>query len=553
MIAVKRPWLLYTFWFGAIVFSSVWISVSAKRISRSNFYERERLGGRFTREDLEYEHHEQRKLNEDDDDDDDDGIEVLPYPINHDGVQNAARRDGDSRSGSGVAAEIENDEDEDDDIIMQDSNLKRRIKPDDHGKRAPSPVLSSAASDANSNLLWVTLPNHPPEAVKLLLEYCCTNRVIPLGRDAFIESCRTKPEASHNKHHHQQHTGNPNHSGPVSPFHHGHHSQTSKRWPNSGSPTVSFSVALSGISLAEEASMSRFSLMCEIAAAQLVTHSNFVEALSACSVQQSRTGNSLPRLRQAAMDILLRSGKRGVDTLCSRPTFQRALEERSFAVVPSLLNGTMELVTAETSKSSNSHHHGHHHNHSNSASKTTKRELSAETQSYFEKFDKDDAYRRETERRKRRVERWKERGEIPPDIDDYSFSPNNHLSGALMDTFMMETAHTIHRQKNFTNAMKRISSHYSVGPSSGVGAGSNSSSHFAAALAVASAGGSTGRYLSTTSTGGAHLFRPLPRARSRSGDSGTGGTHHHHHSSHRNHHNSNSSSNRTGRRSGRRN
>ena len=250
-------------------------------------------------------------------DEEEEDDEVYPAPQNQ-------QRQGDlQRSG---ATEIENDDDNDDDGGSSDddsigpSDAKRQRK-----SRSPAAVartVSARQNNDNSRQLWVTLPNHPPDAVKILLEFCYTNRVITLGHEAFVQACRTKPVK-------------PN--GPVSPY------SSSRRWPNNGLPQVSFSVAVAGIALAEEAGLPRLSLMCEVAASQLVslTGSNVTEALTMCTQQNKLTGNPLPRLREVAIGIVLRTGPRGIyDT----PTFRRALEERSSSIIPTLLSGTMEAV-----------------------------------------------------------------------------------------------------------------------------------------------------------------------------------------------------------------
>jgi hypothetical protein len=135
------------------------------------------------------------------------------------------------------------------------------------------------------DLVWVTIPNHPPEAVKLLLEYCYTNSVIPLGQEAFEVAWSSSHEEG---------------SSQARPH--------SRQWPDKRKhPRVSFATALAGISLAEEASLPRLSLMCEVAACSLLESSNIVEALSMCTRQDQLTGNPLKRLRTAAMTIVLRN------------------------------------------------------------------------------------------------------------------------------------------------------------------------------------------------------------------------------------------------------
>jgi hypothetical protein len=259
------------------------------------------------------------------DEDDDDGIEALPYaPEQNEEEPNRE------------AAEIENDDDED---VKMAKPLQESFD-----------MFSSARS---GNLLWVTIANHPPDAVRLLLEYCYTNRVVPLGQDAFIVACRTKGDRRKPF------------DGPVSPYH--NHSSRTRGWPNNGLPIVSFAVALAGISLAEEAKMKRLSLMCEVAASKLVEPSNVVEALSRCTLQEKLTGNPLSRLRKAAMDVVLRNGQRGVVDICRTPTFRRALEEKSAVIVPSLLVGIIEALNPGKSPTAG-----------------CKRELSHATQASFE-------------------------------------------------------------------------------------------------------------------------------------------------------------------------
>jgi hypothetical protein len=310
-----------------------------------------------------------------DEDKEDDGIGILPFPP-------VARK----RQASGGATEIENDDDEE----LVDLDALARCRPD-------SPDISGhLQSSYGGDLLWITLADHSPEAVKLLLEFCYTNRVLPLGQEAFIQACKSKPQK---------------YQGPVPPYQ--SNSTGSRRWPNNGQPLVSFSVALAGIALAEDASMHRLSLMCEVAASQLLTASNVVEALSVCTTQKMLTGNSLSRLRKATMNIVLRNGSRGVIELGRNPSFKRALQERASLLVPTLLEGTMEAVTA--------------------AEKARKeqtpvaiRDRNAATESCYDELDRADSYERERERRKRRQERHKDdplfrQGEpdvLEPDTDE---------------------------------------------------------------------------------------------------------------------------------------
>ena len=306
--------------------------------------------------------------------DDDDGIVLSIQPK-------------EKKEDSSSAAEIENDDDE----VPFDEQRPKTVE-----DRASSPVVSSSQQQqpgTEKQLLRVPLPDHSPEAVKLLLEYCYSNRIHALGHEAFVQACKTKPHK---------------HQGPVPPFH-GTSSGSSRRWPNAGQPTVPLRVALAGISLAEEANLPRLSLMCEVAAAQLLCSSNVVEALSLCTSQKQISGNDLPRLRKAAMDVVLRSGSRGVENLGRTPGFIKALDERRAEIVPTLLHGTMEAVTTYD--------------------KSRKRDRTEFTPPVFDELDREDSYKREKERRKRRHERYEEDPDSHPDpsfdddMDDYYEPP----------------------------------------------------------------------------------------------------------------------------------
>lgn len=290
------------------------------------------------------------------DEEEDDGIAVLSFPPKEEKEDEASG-----------AAEIEND---DEDELPYDGPSPRNVE-DTRRLESPVVVPSEKPSKAGKRFLWVALPEHAPEAVKLLLEYCYTNRVLHLGHEAFVQGCKTRPHK---------------HQGPVPPYQSS--SSGSRRWPNNGYPVVSFSVALAGIALAEQAGMHRLSLMCEVAASQLLSTANVVEALSICTSQKNNTGNDLARLRKAAMDVVLRSGSRGVVELGRTPAFRRALEERRSFIVPTLLQGTMEAVTAHDK------------------TRGVKRDRTDINYPSFEELDREDSYKRERERRKRRLERW---------------------------------------------------------------------------------------------------------------------------------------------------
>ena len=225
----------------------------------------------------------------------------------------------------GSAAKVEDYDDDDDTDAKSASgggagrkSPPRKTTADAHHH----PSSSSSASSSFPNSVWISL-DHPPQAVKLLLEYCYTNRVLSLGHEAFAKASTPVSHAAF---------------GPVSPFHR-------HEWPDGGAPTVSLHLALAGIALAEEAHLPRLSLMCKVAASQLVDGNNVINVLSACRVQQQKTGNRLPILRRAAMlDCIMANGSGGIDVLYSNPTFKGSLNERRGLVVPSLLDGSVEVM-----------------------------------------------------------------------------------------------------------------------------------------------------------------------------------------------------------------
>lgn len=275
----------------------------------------------------------QRRMDVDDEDEED--IGVLPFPVPR---ENQPRHVSEVRR-SGATEIVEDGEDSDNESTQggdgsafgAKSQRKTRfaaLKASNVGYDPMHARGTFTKMDGNSDQLTVIIPNHPPDAVKLLLEYCYTNRVLCLGQEAFVAACKTKPTK-------------PN--GPVPPF------SSSRRWPNGGLPQVSFSVALAGIAIAEEARLPRMSLMCEVAAAQLVCCSgtNVTQALAMCTQQQQATGNFLARLREVAIHVILREGPRSVfDT----SVFRKAIGERSTSIIPTLIAGTAEVVEKDKNK-----------------------------------------------------------------------------------------------------------------------------------------------------------------------------------------------------------
>lgn len=269
----------------------------------------------------------------------------------------------------------------------------------------PSPSVIPYVGGSFPDTLRVTLM-HPPEAVKLLLEYCYTNRVVSLGSEAFHKS-------------HKPVDANTldsllvTLSGPVSPY----QSSSDVRgmrssWPNEGEPTVSFEVALAGIQLAEEANIPRLSLMCQIAASQLVKPNTALEALIFCQQQFKASGNPLMILRKTVMiHHLLTRGSEGVHDFLATPSFNRTLHEKRDLVIPSLLTGINE-----TMKSFYEHHESFYDQvHAMRKLNTHEQHLS---------LDKHDALHRMQERMKRRKERWNQRARDDEEINPYKL-PND--------------------------------------------------------------------------------------------------------------------------------
>eukprot|EP00934_Nitzschia_sp_Nitz4_P000756 Nitzschia sp. Nitz4//scaffold7_size249615//21705//23774//NITZ4_001140-RA/size249615-processed-gene-0.326-mRNA-1//-1//CDS//3329558331//756//frame0 len=247
------------------------------------------------------------------DEDDDDDIAMLPLAGGDAQAKDLPRSE---------ATEIENDEDDD------ENNQPGSAADSAVGSNSPPIVPSESLNVATKSLLKVAITNHSPEAVKLLLEYCYTNRVASLGYYAFVRACKSKPERN---------------SGPLSPI------ATMKG--DELHPTVSFSVAVAGIVLAEEAGLPRLTLMCETAAAHLMkAPSDVMEALCLCTTQKLKSGVDLKFLREAAMGTILRNGVRGVSEFGNSRSFSRAVQDRPGVMVPALIQGISEAYTKRGAK-----------------------------------------------------------------------------------------------------------------------------------------------------------------------------------------------------------
>lgn len=301
----------------------------------------------------------------------------------------------------------DDDDDFDDGSVAADGGANRAVSGDE------PPRLPAEATGA----VVVTL-RYPKDAVKLLLEYLYTNRAVDLGHDAFVTACRTKPT-------HIQ--------GPVPPFSVGT-STSRRRWPNRGEPAVLYATAVALVKLALEAGLPRLALMAEVAASQLVTSANIVEALSFCHETRSELGRDLDRLRKATMSVILRPASHSTQgSVWVYPSFRHELKEKRHVLVPTLLSGTMEALldaaaSAPAAAAASPHHHSgssgksHHHAISHHQQQRYKR-LQEQFVRYdpeewrtsvfrgFKYLDRLDKLKREEERKKRRLELHRREGD----------------------------------------------------------------------------------------------------------------------------------------------
>lgn len=240
-------------------------------------------------------------------------------------------------------------------------------------------MLHVAVTTNEDKLTWIVLEEYPPDAVKLLLEYVYTNRVVALGAQAFVESCRTKPVAKTLQ-------------GPVPPYPLG--SQTKRQWPNQGAPTVSLQVTLATLVLANQARLPRLAWMCEVAASLLVSVNSVPPVLELCQ-SLHEIGLECVKLRQAAMQIIWTS-YRHINYI--QPALEEALRKKQVALVPTLLAGTLRAIEeADVLKS--------HKFQSEFEPDGTSRDWHWASLETFSLLDREDRYIRDRERRKRRLER----------------------------------------------------------------------------------------------------------------------------------------------------
>ena len=224
-----------------------------------------------------------------------------------------------ARNIQNIQRQYTGDDDDEDSVVHYDpeSQAGRQLNQDrgvahqiDDEESAQYPNDQRSAVVVHESMVLISLKEHPPEAVKILLEYCYTNRVVGLGKEAFV---------------HASINSVPPHS-----------------WPSQGLPSVSMAVTLAGIALAEEANMPRLSLMCEIASSCLLNDSNVLDALARCAEQESKTGNFLPILRKKAMTYLIHAPL----LRTHNKKWISKLVDMKDLLVPAILQGTLDVVSS---------------------------------------------------------------------------------------------------------------------------------------------------------------------------------------------------------------
>jgi hypothetical protein len=218
--------------------------------------------------------------------------------------------------------------------IVPPSASAHAVEDDEEDTRVPNIVTTMGFCESHQlNAAIVTL-NHPPEAVKILLEYCYTNRVISLGYEAYVKSFKPLDPVPAD-------WLVEKYSSFISPF----NSNKASAWPQDGIPMISLPIALAGIQLSEEASLPRLSLMCEIAASVLVTTTSALDVLGFCEVQQRKSGNGLTILRRAVMmNHVFMDGPKSILHLSNNHCLNRTLRDKKDIVVPGLLCGIKDLL-----------------------------------------------------------------------------------------------------------------------------------------------------------------------------------------------------------------
>jgi hypothetical protein len=212
-------------------------------------------------------------------------------------------------------------------------------------------------------MLKISIPNHNPEAFKILLEFLYTNRCRSLGEKAFVSTSVLQGEPQLTEEDLAQLLpGNP---GPISVENDDGlptallqaenqnpktiwHKQGVKlnksvppyppgKWPNDGKPDVTMGDVLSTLRLAEEAKLPKLSRMCEVAATELLENHNIATVIAECGSYMEK-GKELKILKKAAMSHLL-CDKVNTKILLKSENFLKALADNTDFMVPTLLEG----------------------------------------------------------------------------------------------------------------------------------------------------------------------------------------------------------------------
>ena len=242
--------------------------------------------------------------------------------------------------------------------------------------------ISTSSTNPNPNnkfLLRIPMHQHSPDAVKLLLEYCYTNRCLSLGTPGFTHHVDLKkpifphqqnslsrnkakspsPKTSTNtldyiRTLHQQQVLNSNNppatdqnlnGGFYDPVFHNKKfvpSTTFNKLDLPEFPTTTFQIAIEALQLAEEAKLPKFSLMCELSACALLNSSNVAHGLVQCSYQMMTSGNPLNHLKPACLEFL--QDVDNVNAAAKDSKFLKCLSEQGIYILPAVLKGITEAL-----------------------------------------------------------------------------------------------------------------------------------------------------------------------------------------------------------------
>ena len=95
--------------------------------------------------------------------------------------------------------QIVNDDDDDDEEEEEEEPMMDTDMDSNNAAGREADDVSIDSERPDSSLLRVTLPHYSLNAVKILLEYCYTNRGASLGYEAFAQACKTKLGSDHFK------------------------------------------------------------------------------------------------------------------------------------------------------------------------------------------------------------------------------------------------------------------------------------------------------------------------------------------------------------------